>query len=69
MLTRTYLDALSPGMRARLDPLSRIVREAGTAHWISAMRNGPADMPSKNRLWPVERYKRRRGFRTRVADY
>ncbi len=69
MLTRTYLDALSPGMRARLDPLSRIVKGVGTARLFFVMRNGPSDAPSKNRPGPAERYKRRPELRTRVAAY
>ena len=69
MLTRTYLDALTPGMRAKLDPLSRIVGEAGNARRISVLRNGSDAASLKHNLWPVEQYKRRQELRTRVADF
>ena len=69
MLTRIYLDALTPGMRARLDPLSRIVGEAGSVRRVSVPRNGSDAVSLKRNLWPVEQYKRRQELRTRVADF
>jgi len=55
MLTRSYLDALTPGMRARLDPLSRIVGEGKTEHWVSITRNEPAAALPKYSLRPGRR--------------
>ncbi len=68
MVTRSYLDALTSGMMAKLDPLSRIAREQRAARWISITRNGSEATPLRNVLWPVERYKRREELRTRIAD-
>ena len=69
MATRSYLDALTPGMRAKLDPLSRITREQRAARWPSAVK-GEADITfPKYNLGPVERYKRRQESRTRVAGF
>ncbi len=42
MVTRSYLDALTSGMMAKLDPLSRITREGKTERWASVTRNEPA---------------------------
>ena len=39
MVTRSNLDALTPGMRAKLDPLSRIAREPGVTRRFSIVRN------------------------------
>ena len=68
MVVRSYFDALTPGMMAKLDPLSRIAREQKAARWISITRNGSEAAPLKHVLWPVERYKRREELRTRIAD-
>ncbi len=69
MATRSYLDALSPGMRAKLDPLSRITGEQGAARWPSAMRSEPDSAPLKHNLGPIERYERRQELRTKVAGF
>ncbi len=55
MVTRSYFDALTPGMRARLDPLSRITREGETARWASVVRNGSAAALPKYSLRPGHR--------------
>ena len=68
MVVRSYFDALTPGMMAKLDPLSRIAREQRAARWISITRNGSETTPLKRVLWPVERYKRREELRTRIVD-
>lgn len=69
MATRSYLDALSPGMRAKLDPLSRITREQGAARWPSAMGSESGSAPLKHNLGLIERYERRRELRTKVAGF
>jgi len=69
MLTRTYLDALTPGMRAKLDPLSRMLGGVESARRISVPKNGSDAASLKHNLWPVEQYKRRQELRTRVADF
>ena len=69
MLTRSYLDALSPGMRAKLDPISRITGEPRPEYLSSVLKNGSAAARSKNRLWPIERYQRRAELRTKVTAY
>ncbi len=68
MVVRSYFDALTPGMMAKLDPLSRIAREQRAARWISITRNGPEAASLKHVLWPADRYKRREELRTRIAD-
>ncbi len=68
MVVRSYFDALTPGMMAKLDPLSIIASEQKAARWISITRNGSEAAPLKHVLWSVERYKRREELRTRVAD-
>ncbi len=50
MVTRSYLDALTPGMMAKLDPLSRIAREQRAARWASITRNEPEAALSKYTL-------------------
>ena len=68
MATNSYLDALSPGMRAKLDPLFRITREQGAACSPAAM--GSADSaPPKHNLGLVERYKRHQVSRVKVAGF
>ena len=69
MATRSYLDALSSGMRAKLDPLSRIIGEQGAARWPAAVRSEPDSAPLKHNLGPIERYKRRLESRTKTAGY
>ncbi len=69
MLTRSYLDALTSGMRAKLDPLSRMAREQRPARLLSIMRSEPDAAPSKYNLGPNDRYRRRQKSRTRVTDY
>jgi len=68
MVTRSYLDALTSGMMAKLDPLSRIAGEGRTVRRISIIRNAPEATPLKHALWPVDRYKRREELRTRISD-
>ena len=69
MVTRSNLDALSPGMMAKLDPLSRLVKESGSTHWVSVTRNGSEPVPSKCTLRPINRLRRRQELRTRAAGY
>ena len=69
MSTRIYLDALTPGMRARLYPLSRIVGGVGSEGRTSVPRNGSDAASLRHDLWPVERYKRRQEHRTRIAAF
>ena len=67
MVTRSNLDALSPGMLAKLDPLSRIAKQQGAVHWIYVTRNEPEVAPSKYTLRPIDRLRRREELRTKVA--
>lgn len=69
MVTRSNLDALSPGMLAKLDPLSRLAKEHGAAHWICVKRNEPEAAPSKYTLRPIDRLRRREELRTRAAGH
>jgi hypothetical protein len=50
MVMKSYLDALTPGMRARLDPSSRIPKEERTERWASVTRNEPEATSSKYTL-------------------
>ncbi len=68
MVVRSYFDALTPGMMAKLAPLSRIARDQRATGRISITRNAPEATPLKHVLWPVDRYKRREELRTRIAD-
>lgn len=67
MVARSYLDALTSGMLAKLDPLSRIARAGRMARRTSVAKNESAAAPLKHALWPGDRYKRRAELRTRVA--
>ena len=69
MVTRSNLDALSPGMMAKLDPLSRLVKETVSTHWVSVTRNGPEPVSSKCTLKPIDRLRKRQELRTRAAGY
>jgi len=55
MPTRTYLDALSPGMRAKLDPLFRIEREQRAVSLTPVLRNGSEAAFPKYSLRPGHR--------------
>jgi len=67
MVARSNLDALTSGMLAKLDPLSRITREQIMARRTSVTKNESAAALLKYALWPGDRYKRREELRTRVA--
>jgi hypothetical protein len=69
MVTRSYLEALSPGMRAKLDPLSRITGERGAARWPAVVRSEPDSAPLRHNLGPIERYKRRLESRPKVSGF
>ena len=69
MTTRSYLDALTPGMRAKLDPLSRMARENRAAPWFSVMKDEPDAAPAKYSPGTSDRFKRRQELRARVADF
>ncbi len=69
MLTRSYFEALSPGMRAKLDPISRIAGEQKPENLSSVLKDKLDAAPSKNRLWPIERSKKRAESRNRVAAF
>jgi hypothetical protein len=55
MPTRSYLDALSPGMRAKLDPLFRMEREQEMAGAITVTGNGSEPAFPKYSLRPGRR--------------
>jgi len=67
MVARSNLDALTSGMMAKLDPLSRIAREQRTTRWVPITKNTPSATPLKHALWPSERLKRREESKTRFA--
>ena len=69
MVTRSNLDALTPGMLAKLDPLSRIVKGQGAAHRIYGTRSDSEPAPSKYTLRPIDRLRRREELRTRVPGH
>ena len=69
MVARSNLDALTSGMMAKLDPLSRIVWDQRGARWISKIRNESETAPLKHALWPSERLKRREELRTKVTSH
>ena len=69
MVTKSNLDALSPGMMAKLDPLSRIAKEPGSARWISTAKNESGAASFKYAPWPADRQKRREELRIKVAGY
>ena len=52
MVMKSYLDALTPGMRAKLDPGSRHVREERKERWASVTRNEPESAPTRFSLRP-----------------
>ena len=69
MLMRSYFEALSPGMKAKLDPISRIAGEQRPENLSSVLKNRLDAAPLKNRLWPIERYQRRAELRIRVTAF
>jgi len=69
MVTRSNLDALSPGMMAKLDPLSRLAKERGTARWVSAVKSESGVASFKYASRPVDRQKKREELKTGMAGY
>ena len=68
MTMNSHLDALSPGMRAKLDPLFRISREQGVS-WPSTVRNEADSAPHRHNLGTVERYRRHQESRIKIAGF
>lgn len=68
MTMNSHLDALSPGMRAKLDPLFRMSREQG-ASWSLTVRNEADSAPQRHNLGTIERYKRHQESRIKVAGF
>jgi len=68
-MMRSFLDALTPGMMAKLDPLSRIARERRAAQWDSIARSDVEAALSRYAIRPSHRLKRREVLRTRASGY
>ncbi len=68
-MVRSFLDALTPGMMAKLDPLSRIAKERRAAQWDSIGRSDVEAALSRYSIRPSDRLKRREALRTRASGY
>jgi len=56
MALATYLDTLSSGMKARIDPVSRLPKQTQPAY-VSSL-SAKADLPeANNALWSIARHK------------
>ena len=69
MATTTYLDSLSPGMKARLDPTTRLAARQKPAHVFYVSRAGDEMPPPKNSLLTISRHRRPGELRIRAAVY
>ena len=68
MAMSSHLDALSPGMRAKLDPLFRITMKQGAACWPAAVKSEAGSASRRYNLGTIERYKRHQESRIKVAS-
>ena len=57
MATVTYLDTLSPGMKARIDPTSRLLTRREPAYMIYLPQKDINLRTSNRTLWPITRQK------------
>ena len=73
MATTTYLDSLSPGMKARLDPTTRLTKRQKPAHVFYVDKDVNKDdvgmLPSKNGLRTITRRRKPGELKIRVAVY
>lgn len=66
MALATYLDTLSSGMKARLDPVSRLPKQTQPAYVISL--SAKANLPESNKaLWSITRHKFPGAFKVRTS--
>jgi|GEM_PF-2572042 len=68
-MMRSFLDALTPGMMAKLDPLSRIAKERRASQWDSIARNDVEAALSRYAIRPSDRLKRREALKTGASGY
>ncbi len=57
MATVTYLDALSSGMKARIDPTSRLLARREPAYMVYIPPKDVSLLQSNRTLWPITRQK------------
>jgi hypothetical protein len=69
MATTTYLDSLSSGMKARLDPTTRLTKRQKPAHVFYVSKDDAEMLPSKNGLWTITRRRKPGELKIRVAVY
>jgi hypothetical protein len=55
MATTTYLDSLSPGMKARLDPTTRLTKQQKPVHVFYLHKDDAEMLQSKNGLTTITR--------------
>jgi hypothetical protein len=69
MATTTYLDSLSSGMKARLDPTTRLTKRQKPAHVFYISKDDAEMLQSKNGLWTTTRRRKPGELKIRVAVY
>ena len=69
MITATYLDTLSSGMRARLDPTSRLSPRRRLFDVIGIAHHGVASLERRSPLSSVTRRNPFNDLKIRVTEY
>jgi len=69
MATTTYLDSLSPGMKARLDPTTRLTKRQKPAYVFYISKDDAEMLQSKNGLRTITRRGKPGELKIRSAVY
>jgi len=69
MATTIHLDALSSGMRARIDPASRLTKKRKRAEIIGISQGGVGSAEHNSLLRRITSRKPLAGLKIRITDY
>lgn len=69
MAISKYLDSLSPGMRARIDPAYRFTKQRKLAEIIGISRGGVDLFKHRSSLQPVTRRKPLGDLKIRITEF
>ena len=69
MATTTYLDSLSPGMKARLDPTTRLAKRQKPVHVFYVSKDDTEMLQPKNGLTTITRHRKPGELKIRSAVY
>ena len=69
MATTIHLDALSSGMRARIDPASRLTKKRKRAEIIGISQGGVGSTEHNSLLRRITSRKPLAGLKIRITDY